>query len=494
LEREQVLHGVVDIDAAERDELADIKDKTHMQQVEEVKNAFKAAIDEMDDEEDDSFLIKRDKSNFELEQEEHDYKSFLLESMAQVGGEGYFNQYKDATGEKVDPNDKFLMEYILGRGWIDTEDKKKNSIWLGDDNHPAPQVNEEEDAELVDASENFERVYNFRYEEAAALEGEVGIKTYAREIGDSVRRKDDKRARERERRKERKDVERKQKEEEIKRLKNLKREEILKKLREIAEITGNPNVGFDEVDLEADYDPEEYDEKMNSLFDDSYYAVDVIDEDAEKPEFEDDIDISDIAPAVDVIKTVLAVPEQVKHQEPPEEPKKKKKKRKRNDDDEDDFIMVPDADEMDVEQPVAKKSKSDSSNNDQKSSKKDALDQFDELFRLDYEDIVAGIPTRFRYRDVRPASFGLSTDDILEADETDLNQFVSLKKLAPYRKPENEEKDIRKSSKRIYEFKKKLREKRLGIESSVPKAEGRDQEQERLDSYLPRKNKKDTRK
>ena len=86
--------------------------------------------------------------------------------------------------------------------------------------------------------------------------------------------------------------EKEQKREELKRLKNLKRKEILEKLEKIkgamsynivilstdhtkrilvyvvriyfllSEITGNPNVGFNEEDLEGDFDPEKYDEAM----------------------------------------------------------------------------------------------------------------------------------------------------------------------------------------------------------------------------------------
>jgi hypothetical protein len=42
---------------------------------------------------------------------------------------------------------------------------------------------------------------------------------------------------------------------EIKRLKNLKKHDIIAKLKAISAITGNTAVGFNELDLEEDFDP-----------------------------------------------------------------------------------------------------------------------------------------------------------------------------------------------------------------------------------------------
>ena len=44
------------------------------------------------------------------------------------------------------------------------------------------------------------------------------------------------------------------------------------------------------------------------------------------------------------------------------------------------------------------------------------------------------MPTRFSYVPVAQASFGLSASEILLADDKDLNEYVGLKKLAPFRK------------------------------------------------------------
>lgn len=46
--------------------------------------------------------------------------------------------------------------------------------------------------------------------------------------------------------------------------------------------------------------------------------------------------------------------------------------------------------------------------------------------------VSTALLTRFKYRQVEPASYGLEVDEILQADDAELNQFVSLRKLAPY--------------------------------------------------------------
>ncbi|KAI9219429.1 KRI1-like family C-terminal-domain-containing protein [Blastocladiella britannica] len=510
MEREQVLKGIVDLDEASEAQLAEIQNLSHAEQQERLRAELKAAAfaddgstAQNDDDDEDMLFTSVVKTDDQLAKEEEEYKAFLLESMASAGGEGYFSAWHeqagraDADGNLADPNDQFLMDYILNRGWIDKDDKKSataSALWAGDDLHPAvdPGVASDEENAALDAADGFEREYNFRFEEAAALaadgEDAVAIRTHARAVPDSVRRPDDKRKRARDARNDRKEAEKLQKQEELKRLKNLKRDEILAKLREIQEITGNEDVGFDEVDIEAEFDPDQWDSKMSQVFNDDYYSK--ADAEYEKPEWDEDIDIDDLVAKDPVVAAApVPAPAAAPVAAATEGKKKRKKRRRDEDEDQDDFIELPDADAMDVEYVVPAPQKSSAAPAasaapytgprptgaaltaaaKQAATKALAGADLDELYKLDYEDIVGGMPVRFRYRDVRAVSFGLSAEDILDADDTDLNQFVSLKKLAPFREPEREDQDVRKYSKkhRLAEFRQKLAEKQREMDQQA---------------------------
>ena len=73
----------------------------------------------------------------------------------------------------------------------------------------------------------------------------------------------------------------------------------------------------------------------------------------------------------------------------------------------------------------------------------------EELYKLDYEDIVGGIPCRFKYRQVAAQDYGLSAEDILNAEDNELNQFLSLKKLSPYNFSTVREEKLSKKRKRL---------------------------------------------
>lgn len=413
-------------------------DLTPMEEEQKLKDEFKEAASKFDfntEEGDDGFLVQRSKTGEELKVEEEEYQAFLLESMA--GNSKDSEIIKQWQGYKSDPtvnkDEAFLMDYILNRGWID-----KNANRIPTYEELISEHHDEENDDFEEAVDNFESKYNFRFEE----EGGTKVATYSRNVVDSVRRPDNKRKVQRQIRSERKDEEKNRKMEELKRLKNLKKKEIFDKLQKIKEITGNENVGFDEVDLEEDFDPEKYDKKMENIFDSDYYTQEA---DIDKPEWGEDIE--------DIIdKYKLSNSEKTK-----------------DDDSEgnvgygDDFIMdadyLPGGEKYD--ETMAKKNKSEKrkEKNEQKKKTKQNFDKYlDEYYQLDYEDIIGDTPTRFKYKQVKSTSFGLTSVDLLLADDKDLNEYVSLKKIAPYRPEHLVEKDVKKYSKkkRLQKFRKKL--------------------------------------
>ncbi|KAG6388810.1 hypothetical protein SASPL_150246 [Salvia splendens] len=66
-------------------------------------------------------------------------------------------------------------------------------------------------------------------------------------------------------------------EEELKRLKSLKKKEIKVKLEKIREVAGTEGIFLDKDDLEAEFDPEAHDKKMNEAFGEEYYGAEDVD-------------------------------------------------------------------------------------------------------------------------------------------------------------------------------------------------------------------------
>jgi protein KRI1 len=400
-QRERLLSGKLDQDEENEEE----EPLTHYEEQEKLKNDFKRALANHDNEEDDLFKL-RPKTAEQMAKDEEDYKAFLLENLSKSGNAvESMNQWLDFKERKnVDPEEQFLIDYVLNRGWIDQERKALPS-------YDRLVEEDEEDMEVLEKAEEFETALNFRFEQPGA----AIVQTYAREIEGTLRRKESKRKAEREAKKARKEAEKKQRQEELKRLKNLKKSELLAKVEKIKRVAGvkeAAKLNLDDLDLEdSDFDPAEHDRKMAKLF-----ADEAAFEDEDKPVFDDLSDLSDNdgegLKTKAVSKATKALKKAVKGDK--EEPSQKRK----------------------------------------------VLERLDELYDLDYEDVIGDVTCRFRYTSVPSSSFGLKTEEILETEDALLNAHASLKRLAPYRPIDKQQADMKKLSdkRRLYQWRKGVKQ------------------------------------
>lgn len=423
-QRERLLSGAYAQDDEDEDEnQREPEPLTHVQEQEQLKremlDAFKA--DALDSDSDSDGLFKaRPKTAEEIAREEEEYRNFLLENLAtsenaKESMSEWLSYREEKDGKKPrktaaqNKDDAFLIDYVLNQGWMD---KTKRHTPSYDEIVTDASESEEE----LEKAEEFEAALNFRFEQ----EGGTEIQTYARTIEGSLRREESKRKEQRAAAKARKAEEKARKAEEIKRLKNLKMAEIRKKLEKIQKVAkvealANEDELIDEL-ADGEFDPAKHDALMSKIaqqFDG--------DEDNEKPVFSDMSDVSeDEEEQVQKTKAVKTARKTLKS--------------------------------------VLKQHKEQAKTDGVEAHRLAAA--MEELYQLDYEDLIGDIPCRFKYQRVEPNNLGLEVDDILNADDADLNKYFALKKLAPYRPTDVLERDINK-----YATSERLRDLRRAIKS-----------------------------
>ncbi|KAM8844989.1 protein KRI1 homolog [Spinachia spinachia] len=466
---------------------------SYIQEQLELKNSFRKFVQDSDDDDEASeaeegagrseFLTRRVKTQEEKDNEEADYVEWLkgqtnVDGLEEVKDMKFLRDYWNDP--ELDEKERFLRDYVLNKGYIDegAVDSKRiptyDEVVLDD-----VEDSEEEGETFLERQEDFERNYNFRFEEPDAQK----IKTYPRSIATSVRSKDDSRRRKRDEVKERKDKEKEQKREQLKQLKNLKRNEIMEKLKRLKELTGNEELAFSQADLEGEFDPQQHDQLMQKFFGNEYYRED----EGEKPHFDDEDE----------------------HEEPwnwdmwtgdTQEEHYGENAASGPHCEDQNFIM--DADYDPNQQAASKRKKQ--QQKDRKKMKKEDLPQMskkrkkshfaevltqkkpvfdpqeksfeqylDEYYKLDYEDIIDDLPCRFRYRQVLANDFGLSTDEILTANDKELNQWCTLKKTCMFRSDKAETSDLKN-----YQIKAQNVKRKREILSSVYSEEDKPQEDE----------------
>ncbi|GAA6032748.1 hypothetical protein JCM8097_000772 [Rhodosporidiobolus ruineniae] len=445
----------------------------------EITAAFHGADDEDEDEDEGEggFFEKRERGRDEREREEEDYEKFLETAVG-----------KKAVKEALGNEEAFLRDYILNRGWIDRENddhiptydeivgepssvpagkktKGKSKLLDADEDDKLAGVgaHDDEDEEYEERAEEYETKYNFRFEEAGAAE----LVSHARDAISSVRKPTtavSARARARDAAKQRKEEEKLQRKEEVRRLKALKRKEVEDKLVKLVEAGGAGIEGLEEMDLEGDWDENKHEEAMRKIYGEEYEGQE---DDDFKPTWDDDIDITDLVgeDASDVdddevmqylpVASTSALPDIGEEDEDEATPigkkGKKDKKGKKPKRDEEGFP---------TELLEAAKAGGDA-------ERQQLLDRMvDEYYALDYEDKVGDVKTRFKYAKVPASSFALTPEEILLATDGELNAFMSLKKLAPYRQdsPAWLKKEHDKQRKKLKELRDVLKRRKWGEE------------------------------
>lgn len=388
--------------------------KTYAQEQEELKNAV---VKEMH--------AAADGEEASADEEDGDEDNFLIRKS--VPESAPKSEVKlDLENADRDP-ENFLSNFMSSRAWI------PNNREL----HPF----ESEDEEEEERAEVFEEAYNFRFEDPNKANERIA--THARDATNqqSVRR-EEKSGRKKLREAERliKEEEKKQRETEKNRLRKLKVDQLQEKVNQIKEVAGLRASRFTDDDwaqfMDDAWDGKNWEQEMQRRFGEDYYAEEEgagsDDEGGDKqkkpkkPTWDDDIDITDIVPDFDA-----------------ENPKPSM---------EGSDAEMDDA--ADGEGSSSKKSKAQEKRDQKREARKDRMrieEAADRNLDLDINLLPGATKknaTRFHYRETSPQSFGLSARDILMADDTHLNKFAGLKKLASFREEEKKQKDRKKLGKK----------------------------------------------
>lgn len=379
--------------------------------LDEIKNAMDNSNSEDEDDNDDGFLKKK-----------------VVKQNDNKNGTNTNNQLSYENDEQ------FLKDFLAQQAWIPKEGDKVIEL---------DATGQSDDENFNNAVEDFENAYNFRYEDPNSAE----IISYARNQATLRRSKTSSRRRKREEEKVVKDKIKKEKESKIQKKKTKKINKLTDVLEQLqkefgAKIESHLVDKITKTLMNSDYKENEWDNVIAELFNDEFYN-----NDSEKPTWNDNDEMGDDYHL---------------------------------DDDEDEDANrgdenVEDEKEDNVDNKTTDKKYKKELKNTAKREKKKLAEMVENAVEANKLAIIDEVENdelnergrsrdrddsdnvKFRYREVSPESFGLTTREIFAADDADLNEYISLKKFAPYRSKELRNKDKRKvtKAKRIKEWRKK---------------------------------------
>lgn len=320
----------------------------------------------------------------------------------------------DVENADKDP-EFFLSNFMTSRAWAAPVDSGL---------HPFESDDDDDDRR----ADEYEEAYNLRFEDPA--KSNEKLRSHARDMAEkySVRRDQlNPRQKKREQERQRKEEEKQQRKEDKARLRRLKIEELEDKVRRIKKAAGIRTQDLQPQDwsrfVDDEWNDAQWEEEMQQRFGENYYAAEEVDtdEDAEgaagrekhkvrKPKFDDDIDIKDIVPDFD-------------------------------DQDKAEFSLS-DEDKLSKRKQVKKANEE--KKRDAKKERRLIEQLVDDQLQLELDGTLpTSSKAGFRYRETSPKTFGLTSRDILLADDKQLNEFAGLKKLASFRDPEKKRKDLK---------------------------------------------------
>lgn len=368
--------------------------------------------------------------NDAFENEEDDEGDFMTKKEAKKSGpEDAPVQLPDL---KAHPED-FLLSFLSNEAWI----PKKNDKVIDLD-----EIDKDDEQDFDDAVEDFEKAFNFRYEDPNSAE----IVSYARTQASLRRGKTNSRRRARDKKNAIKEQEKHEIEQALQKKKNSKINKVMDRLNKIKEAVGD-DVSDEVIErvfgdslLNDDFDDADWDSRMSEIFNEQYYGSEMT-----KPEWGDDDDIMAEFHAQKSEENEDEESVDVGEEEDDDDDEEEESKASSSGSGEDGKQRKSKKDKI-KEKSLAKKDKKSLKEKAQKLVEANALKLKEEV--EEERGRSRGDEIQFKYREVSPESFGLSTREIFLANDLDLNKLISIKKFAPYKPKEVALKDKRKYTKK----------------------------------------------